>query len=181
VASVKTGFQQVDVVDIQVLRDRVDLHEFQQKDPEYIKAHPEFFQPDRSLFLDGVVQSTLCGDAPYHEALVQPSMFAHPNPKRVAIIGGGEGATLREVLKHNTVEKVVMIEIDPDVIEASKAYLPSWNDCSNYEGSNRYCMDDPRAEIHTEDALKWFIDRYLGMDGTNKEAPLFDVIIMDAL
>jgi spermidine synthase len=48
----------------------------------------------------------------YHEALVHPALFSHSNPKRVAIIGGGEGATLREVLKHNTVSEAIMIEID---------------------------------------------------------------------
>jgi len=56
--------------------------------------------PDKILFLDGIIQSTLYGDAPYHESIVHPAMLVHPGPKRVAIIGGGEGATLREVLKH---------------------------------------------------------------------------------
>eukprot|EP00979_Chaetoceros_neogracilis_P016343 scaffold7766_cov194-Chaetoceros_neogracile.AAC.1 len=70
------------------------------------------FEPNRLVFLDGVLQSTRDGIESYHEALVQPAMFAHPDPKRVAIIGGGEGATLGEVLKHNTVDTVMMIEID---------------------------------------------------------------------
>ncbi len=179
-ASVKTAFQKVDVVDFQSIPNRVDWREFKEKAPEYIEANPHLFTPDRALYLDGIVQSRLYGNAAYHEALVQPSMFAHPNPKRVAIIGGGECATLREVLKHNTVEKAVMIEIDPGVIEVSKYALPSWNDCSNFEGSSRYCMDDPRAEIYNEDAFAWFIDRYLGKNDTDKE-PLFDLIIMDAL
>jgi spermidine synthase len=180
VASLKSAFQQIDIVDFQGQSDRVDLREFREKAPEYMEANPELFAPDRVLFLDGVIQSTLQGNAAYHEALVQPSMFAHRHPKRVAIIGGGECATLREVLKHNTIEKAVMIEIDPEVVEASKYALPSWNDCSNFEGSSRYCMDDPRAEIYNEDAFKWFIDRYTGKNQTNDEE-LFDVIIMDAL
>ena len=57
----------------------------------YESAHREMYRPDKILYLDGVHQSTLRGDAAYHEALVHPSMLAHPNPRRVAIIGGGEG------------------------------------------------------------------------------------------
>lgn len=173
-------FQRVDIVDFQTISNRVNWHSFKELAPEYMDSNPHLFAPDRSLYLDGIVQSTLRGNAAYHEALVQPSMFAHPNPKRVAIIGGGECATLREVLKHNTVEKAVMIEIDPGVIEVAKYALPSWNDCSNFEGSARYCMDDPRAEIHNEDAFAWFMDRFLGKNATEKESQ-FDIIIMDAL
>jgi spermidine synthase len=153
---------------------------------KYIEAHRDFFTPDRTLFLDGVTQSTLEGLAPYHEALVQPAMFTHPNPKRVAIVGGGECATLRETLKHNTVETVVMVEIDPVIVEVSKHFLPEWNDCSMFEGSSRYCMDDSRVEMYHLDALKWFRDRF------SEEARLegnefygteekFDVVILDAL
>ena len=127
------------------------------------------------------MQSRRSGDAPYHEALVHPAMFTHKNPKRVAIIGGGEGATLREVLKHNTVEKVVMIEIDEAMVKAAREFLPDWNDCSNLAGRRANCFDDPRAEVFFEDAFKWFIDRFSD-DGSLKgtEEP-FDVIIMDAL
>lgn len=70
------------------------------------------------------MQSVSSGDGAYHEALVHPAMFARENPKRVAIIGGGEGATLREVLKHNTIERASMIEIDKQVVTVSRAYLP---------------------------------------------------------
>lgn len=180
VASVKTEFQRVDVVDVRAIPELINFEHFKIQDPDYIEANPHLFSADRALYLDGIVQSTLHGNAAYHEALVQPSMFAHPNPKRVAIIGGGECATLREVLKHNTVEKVVMVEIDRGVIEVSKYALPMWNDCSHFEGSTRYCMDDQRAEIHNEDAFAWFIDRYLANNSTEEET-LFDVIIMDAL
>lgn len=168
----------MDVFDYESSHELVEMKIFQTEAPEYMEQHPEYFIPNRALFLDGIVQSTYAGNAGYHEALVQPSMFAHPKPTRVAIIGGGECATLREVLKHNTVEKAVMIEIDPGVIEASKQFLPQWNDCSMFRGSSRYCMDDKRVEIFNEDAFKWFMDRYLGAD---EEPTKFDVIIMDAL
>ena len=148
----------------------------------YEAQHPELFEPDRIVFLDGVLQSRKTGDAAYHEALVHPSMFAHKNPKRVAIIGGGEGATLREVLKHKTLEKVVMIEIDEKMVSLSREYLPYWSDCSNLEGSADSCFDDPRVEMYYQDAFKWFIDRYGNADGSeSSEEEPFDVIIMDAL
>ncbi|OEU19124.1 S-adenosyl-L-methionine-dependent methyltransferase, partial [Fragilariopsis cylindrus CCMP1102] len=138
-------------------------------------SNKQFFQPDRLLYLDGVIQSTRQGLAAYHEALVQPAMFAHPNPKRIAIVGGGECATLRETLKHSTVEKVIMVEIDPIIVDVSKIYLEEWNDCSMFgDGSIRYCMDDPRVEMYHLDALQWFRDRY-----SNEK--LFDVVILDAL
>ena len=60
----------------------------------------------------------------YHEAVVHPALLLHPNPKNVLIIGGGDGGTLREVLKHNTVKHVVLVEIDEEVINASKKFFP---------------------------------------------------------
>lgn len=145
-----------------------------QVDGSYESMHPEFFQPDRIVFLDGVLQSRRSGDAAYHEALVHPGMFAHPNPKRVAIIGGGEGATLREVLKHSTVKKVVMIEIDEEMVRLSREFLPEWSDCSMIDGSAQSCFDDPRAETYFVDAFEWFTSQDDNMDP-------FDIIIMDAL
>ena len=114
VVSSKTEFQTVDVYELMDPRTRsVSSHRTSLEGGDSYEArHPEFFAPDRVLFLDGVIQSTLIGDAPYHESIVHPAMITHPNPKRVAIIGGGEGATLREVLKHKTVEEAAMIEID---------------------------------------------------------------------
>jgi spermidine synthase len=149
-------------------------------DGSYEATHPELLQPDRIVFLDGVMQSRRSGDAAYHEALVHPAMFAHENPKRVAIIGGGEGATLREVLKHKTVEKVVMIEIDEQMVALSREFLPEWSDCSMLEGSAGSCFDDPRVELYCEDAFAWFIDRFGGKAEDNV-GEQFDVIIMDAL
>lgn len=113
----------------------------------------------------------------YHESLVHPAMFAHPNPRLVAIIGGGEGATLREVLKHKSVEKAFMIEIDEQMVRVSREHLPGWSDCSNLVGSAAWCMDDPRADVRYENALTWFSDNYANTASSEK----LDVIIMDAL
>jgi spermidine synthase len=91
------------------------------------------------------------------------------------------GATLREVLKHNTVEKCIMVEIDGEMVEASKKHLPQWNDCSDL-GFHGSCFDHPRAEMYFEDAIAWFIDRFSDdKDQQINEADKFDVILMDAL
>jgi len=167
----------------------------------YESLHPQHYAPDRTVFLEGVLQSTHFGDEAYHEAMVQPAMFAHDNPQRVAIIGGGEGATLREVLKHKSVTHVKMIEIDELMVKTSIEYLPSWSDCSDILGCAQNCFDDERAEILFEDAFAWFLEN--GLDDLDKTVhddsgedsddndnsedepetakELFDVIIMDAL
>lgn len=178
--SQETALQRVDIYDV-LLSPFQSLEDYERSlsnDGSYQATHPELFQPDRIVFLDGVMQSRRSGDAAYHEALVHPALFAHPNPKRVAIIGGGEGATLREVLKHNTVEKVVMIDIDQGVVDLSREFLPDWNDCSMLKGSAPSCFNDPRSEVHCTDAFAWFIERFGGEELL--EEP-FDVIIMDAL
>lgn len=162
VATVQTDFQRIDFYDI--------------LQPSYRSLNDK----DRVVYMDGVIQSRQQGEAAYHEALVHPAMFAHDMPKRVAIIGGGEGATLREVLKHNTVEKVVMIEIDELMVKASKQYIPEWSDCSELSGATSNCFDDPRAEIIYSDAIQWFIQRFGNESGTRPE-DTFDVVIMDAL
>lgn len=181
VATNSTDFQQVRIYD--VLRPNEQTLEGYKKslknDESYESRHPELFEPDRIVFLDGVLQSRRSGEAAYHETLIHPAMFAHKNPKRVAIIGGGEGASLREVLKHKTVESVVMIEIDKMMVDVSRKYLPSWSDCSMLVGSAQSCFDDIRVEVQYIDAFQWFIDNF-----PSDSSPLvdtFDVIIMDAL
>jgi spermidine synthase len=135
---------------------------------------------DRIVFLDDTSQSRRFGDAAYHEALVHPVMFAHDSPTRVAIIGGGEGATLREVLKHNTVKTVIMIEIDGVMVNVSREFLPEWSYCGNLVGGTDSCFDDPRAVLHVEDAIAWFSKRFANATAVEPE-DLFDVVIMDAL
>ena len=71
----------------------------------------------RSLVLDDKTQSTELDEFVYHEALVQPAMIAHPNPRTVFIAGGGEGATAREALRHRSVERVVMVDLDELVVQ----------------------------------------------------------------
>jgi spermidine synthase len=176
-------FQTIDVFDVSLVdRPFEDYQKSLSNDKtSYHAQHPELFAPDRIVFMGGLLQSRRLGDASYHEALVHPGLFAHKSPKRVAIIGGGEGATLREILKHDTIEQVVMIDIDKMIVEISKEYLPQWSDCSNLVGRSDSCFEDAKAEVYLEDAFKWFKDRFLE-DGelVGSEDP-FDVIIMDAL
>lgn len=179
IVSVQTSFQRIDVFDVQ---SSTQLDPQLIKNPSYRETHPKLFEPERILYLDGIIQSTLKNIEAYHEALVHPAMFTHKNPKRVAIIGGGEGTTLKEVLKHNTLEKVQMVEIDKEMVMTSKDHLPEWSDCSDIIGSAKWCGDDKRAEMHYEDALGWFIDRYSESGKLYHENhPKLDVIIMDAL
>ncbi len=112
------------------------------------------------LVLDGKIQSSEADEFIYHELLVHPPMLAHPKPENVFIAGGGEGATLREVLAHPTVKKAVMVDIDEGVIKICKKYLPEY-----HAGA----FDDKRSEIYNTDARKWLAE--------SKEK--FDVIIID--
>jgi len=114
----------------------------------------------KCLVLDGKIQSSEVDEFIYHETLVHPAMVTHPNPEKVFIAGGGEGATLREVLAHNTVKKAVMVDIDEEVVNICRHFLPSWHQNS---------FDDPRAELHFADARAYL----------EKNDAKLDVIIID--
>ncbi len=92
----------------------------------------------KMLVLDGRVQSAEDDEHIYHESLVHPGLIAHPAPRSVLIIGGGEGATLREVLRHPTIERVVMVDIDREVVEQCKKLMPEWH---------KGAFSDPRADV----------------------------------
>ncbi len=100
----------------------------------------------KALILDGDWQSCTADEFIYHEALVHPAMIAHPQPKTVLILGGAEGATTREVLRWRSVEKVVMVDIDGEVVEACRQYLPEMH---------QNAFDDPRVELIIDDAMKF--------------------------
>ena len=98
------------------------------------------------LALDGKIQSSERDEFIYHEGLVQPAMLTHPRPETVFIAGGGEGATLREALRHPTVKRVVLVEIDAEVTALSRQYLP---------GLNGGAFKDERAEVRHTDARNY--------------------------
>jgi len=188
VISTATSFQHIDIYNLvspATLSHESYLLSHHSNSSTYHSNNKDLFRPNRIVFLDGVLQSTLDGLEAYHEALVHPAMFAHPNPRRVAIIGGGEGATLKEALKHDSVKMVKMIEIDEEMVKTSREHLPEWSDCSDLVGSSgAWCGDDERADVVYEDAMAWFMDRF--GDGReeiaeeDREEP-FDILIMDAL
>ena len=181
VVSIDTEFQRIDIYDIIFPRRRsLESHSSSHFNDSYKAQNEFFFRPNRVLMLDGWLQSSLLFEAAYHEALVHPALFSHPNPKRIAIIGGGEGATLREVLKHSTVEEAIMIELDETMVNVSRDHIPEWSDCSDLVGSAPWCLDDPRATVYYKDALEWFMDRYSD-NSTSTCNELLDVIILDAL
>lgn len=100
-------------------------------------------QYGRMLVLDGMVQTTEKDEYVYHEMITHVALYTHPNPRRAAVIGGGDGGVVREILKHPSIEKVVLAEIDAGVIEAARSYLP---DISS-------ALDDPRVEIMVGDGI----------------------------
>ena len=114
----------------------------------------------RCLILDGKTQSTEADEHIYHESLVHPALLFHPGPNSVFIGGGGEGATLREVLRHDGVRKVVMLDLDEDVVNVCRQYLPQ-----HHQGA----FDDGRVELRHEDARTYLADCHES----------FDVIILD--
>lgn len=116
----------------------------------------------KTLFLDTKTQSSIIDEHIYHECLTQPALVLHPNPKKVAVCGGGEGATLRDALKHNTVEKAYMIDIDEELVAAAKVHLPEW-----HQGS----FTDKRTTLLHQDARKWVEDQ----KGQNIDVILHDL------
>jgi len=113
----------------------------------------------RTLLIDGLIQSCQVDEYVYHESLVHPALLSHPCPKSVYIGGGGEGSTAREVLRHNTVERCVMVDIDEDVVKFCRENLPE----------NTEAFADSRLELIIDDAKAVLEQSTTG----------FDVIIMD--
>ena len=115
----------------------------------------------RVLTLDGVVQTTEGDEFIYHEMMAHVPILAHGAAKRVLIVGGGDGGMAREVLRHDGIEQVTMVEIDAGVVEFSKQYLPSLS---------AGAFDDPRLELVIADGAAFMRDA----------TGLYDVIISDS-
>jgi spermidine synthase len=117
--------------------------------------------PGRALILEGTLQTSLNEEFMYHEPLVHIPLFAHPNPHRVLIVGGGDGGALRHVLLHASVDRALEVEIDEAVVQASLKYLP---EISGGAYSN------PRAELKIEDGARFLAET----------SERFDVILVDS-
>ncbi|EEY14415.1 spermidine synthase [Verticillium alfalfae VaMs.102] len=112
------------------------------------------------IVLDNVIQATERDEFSYQEMITHLAMNSHPDPKRVLVIGGGDGGVLREVVKHECVEEAILCDIDEAVIRLSKQYLPGMS----------VGFDHPKSKTHVGDGFK-FLDDYKNS---------FDVIITDS-
>lgn len=114
----------------------------------------------KCLIIDNETQSSELDEYIYHESLVCPALIIHPNPSRALILGGGEGATAREILNSNTIKKAVMVDIDYAILEFAKKYMKEWH---------RKAFEDDRLSVLVQDA-KNFVE---------KTSVKFDVIYSD--
>lgn len=115
----------------------------------------------RILTLDGLMMCSDKDEFVYHEMIAHIPLIAHPNPKHVLIIGGGDGGTLREVLRHSSVEEAVLCEIDGAVVDAARNYFPKLASGLNH----------PKAKVRIDDGVAFV-----------KNAPdhSFDVVLVDS-
>jgi spermidine synthase len=112
------------------------------------------------LLIDGMTMVSERDEFVYHEMIAHPALFLHPKPRRVLVIGGGDGGTVREVLKHRSVERCVLVEIDGLVVEASRKHIPQ----------TAGALSDKRASVLIEDGVKFVAE-------TDEK---FDVVIVDS-
>lgn len=121
-----------------------------------------FSTPDlgKVLVMDGMVQLNERWEFTYHEMIVHVPLFSHPKPESVLVIGGGDGGSVREILKHKSVKRVDLVEIDPDVIKVCKEHFPSV--------ASR--IMDPIVSIYNED----------GKNFVGRRKNEYDVIVVDS-
>lgn len=123
-----------------------------------VTRNPAGFQ----LFLNGNLQFSSADEYRYHEALVHPAMSSLDAPRRVLILGGGDGLALREVLKYKSVEHVTLVDLDPKMTGLSETFRPLGE-------LNHHSYRDPRVRVINEDAMIWI----------ERERDRFDVAIID--
>jgi spermidine synthase len=133
------------------------LYKKKTKYQEILVFENEFF--GRVLALDNLIMTTTKDEFIYHEMLSHVPMKSHPNPKSILIIGGGDGGTLREVLKY-PIDKAYLVEIDEEVINVSKIFFPELSKS----------FDDKRVKVIIMDAIEW----------VKKNNEKFDVVLIDS-
>jgi len=111
--------------------------------------------------INGVIQTTSKDEAIYHEMMAHVPLFAHANPKNVAVIGGGDGGIIREITKHNTVQHIEMCELSGDILDLCDKFLPNHSNGS---------FKDHRLSIHEADGVEWL---------SKQDSDKYDVIISD--
>ena len=140
------------------LKIKTKLHE-EHSDYQHIEVY-ETEDFGNLLTLDGLVMLTSRDNFVYHEMMSHPALFRHPDPKNVVVVGGGDCGTLREVLRHDSVQTATQIELDERVTRVCERYFPELCEAN----------DDPRASLLFEDAIAWM---------NNAEAGSADVILLD--
>ncbi len=99
----------------------------------------------RMLVLDGAIQTTEGDEFVYHEMITHVPLTTHPSPQKILVIGGGDGGTVREILKHSAVKRVRLVEIDDHVVAAARRFLPALS----------HALDDPRADVLITDGAAY--------------------------
>jgi spermidine synthase len=115
------------------------------------------------LFLNGNLQFNSNDEYRYHEALVHPAMIASREPRRVLVLGGGDGLAVREILKHPSVEKVTLVDLDPEMTSLPDRFSP-------LAKLNGNALHDPRVQVVNDDAMIW-------LEATGEES--YDAAIVD--
>ncbi len=141
------------------LKFKQKLHE-EQSEYQFIEIY-ETEDFGNLMVIDGCTMVSTRDNFLYHEMMSHPVLFTHPDPKRVWIIGGGDCGTLREILKHPSVEQAVQIDIDERVTRLAEIYFPELCESNN----------DPRADLKFIDGIKWVKDA---------EPNSVDIIIVDS-
>lgn len=165
-----------------ILERQTDFHKIQivqapstwrPQEPPKSSSSNDNSSSDRLLYLDGLFQSQL-HDYASHEALVHPAMLCHEEPQRVLLVSASDGTALRQVLMHNTVQHVTVLERDPQLVETCREFFPS--DCSDLIGSGaESCFDDPRVQAVYADPIAWLEE--IAQEQKDK----YDLIIVDSL
>ena len=145
--SVRTGFK---------LRRRL----FKGRSPHQLVEVVETKAHGRLLLIDGMTMVSERDEFVYHEMMAHVPLFLHPRPRRVLVIGGGDGGTVREVLKHRCVERVVLAELDPLVVEASRKFIPK----------TAAKLSDRRVDVRIGDGVKYLAET----------SESFDVVLVDS-
>jgi len=171
-------FQPEDFVRHDVPRDHQFLYEWLNEDYGFFLRSSRRVQTARTAFqdlevhetpqfgrlfrLDGCFMTSEKDEFYYHENLIHPAMVTHPNPRRVLVIGGGDGGSSEEALKHPAVERLTLVELDPAVVELARA---------QFQSIHKGVFDNPRLELVIEDGLKY-------VAGTRER---FDLIVLDLM
>jgi spermidine synthase len=114
----------------------------------------------KMLVLDGVINVSERDEFVYHEMLAHVPLFSHPEPRHVLIVGGGDGGTAREVLKHEGISRIQLVEIDEEVMRVSRDYFPAL----------AQSLDHPKVHVLVKDAVEYLKE--------TKEK--FDIILIDS-